>query len=187
MLQHEVGTHLVTCYNGLLQPIRLLKVGLAGYEAFQEGLAVLSEYLVGGLSAGRMRTLAARVVAADRLIREAPFAEVFAELVDELAFEPRVAFTITLRVFRGGGLTKDAVYLRGLAEVLRYVGRGGDLAPLLVGKLAASHVPVMRELLLRSVLRPPQWLPRYLDSKEAKERLARIDATTGVLDLINDI
>ncbi len=62
LLQHEIGTHLITRYNGHHQPFRQLEVGLAGYDGFQEGLAVLAEYLVGGLSRFRMRVLAARVV-----------------------------------------------------------------------------------------------------------------------------
>ena len=60
-----------------------------------------------------------------------------------------------LRVYRGGGLTKDAVYLRGLVEALEYVAGGGALDVALVGKLAADHIPVVRELLLRGVLRKP--------------------------------
>ena len=31
------------------------------------------------------------------------------------------AFTITMRVFRSGGLTKDAVYLRGLRELVDHL------------------------------------------------------------------
>ena len=185
LLQHEVGTHLVTYHNGALQPLRLLKVGLAGYDALQEGFAVLSEYLVNGLSRGRMRTLAARVIATNQLIRETPFADVFQQLVDEFGFEPRTAYTITLRVFRGGGLTKDALYLRGLVEMLQFLGKGGDVEPLLVGKLALNHIPVVRELLLRGILRPPTLRPRYLDLAEAKQRLAGITSRTTVLDLIN--
>ncbi len=185
LLQHEVGTHLVTYHNGSLQPLRLLKVGLAGYDAMQEGFAVLSEYLVNGLSRGRMRTLAARVIATDRMIREAPFTEVFQQLVDEFGFEPRPAYTITLRVFRGGGLTKDALYLRGLVEILQFLGKGGDLEPLLVGKLALNHIPVIRELLLRGILRPPALRPRYLDSVEAQQRLAEITAGATVLNLLD--
>ena len=50
LLQHEIGTHLVTRYNGHHQPFQQLEVGLAGYDGLQEGLAVLAEYLVGGLS-----------------------------------------------------------------------------------------------------------------------------------------
>ena len=70
-LQHEVGTHLVTYYNGLEQPLRLLHVGLAGYDETQEGLAVLAEYLVGGLSRSRLRTLAERV--RPRLVQDGMF------------------------------------------------------------------------------------------------------------------
>ena len=72
LLQHEVGTHLVTYYNGRAQPFRQLDSGLAGYDGLQEGLAVLSEYLVGGLSRPRMRLLAARVIAVEQLVQGPP-------------------------------------------------------------------------------------------------------------------
>lgn len=186
LLQHEVGTHLLTYYNGGAQPLRLLKVGLAGYDGLQEGLAVLSEYLVGALSRGRMRTLAARVVAADRAIRGKPLTECFRLLVDEYDFLPRPAYTIALRVYRGGGLTKDAVYLRGLVEILDYIRRGGELAPLFIGKLAADHIPIVRELLLRGVLRPAPLRPRYLDDPQAAERLQRLRQGLTALDLLNE-
>jgi uncharacterized protein (TIGR02421 family) len=185
LLQHEVGTHLVTYFNGAAQPLRLLQVGLAGYDALQEGLAVLAEYLVGGLTTARLRTLAARVIAVDQLIQRASFPEVFSLLVEEYGFEPRTAYTITLRVFRGGGLTKDALYLQGLVEILDYVGAGGDLGPLLVGKMALEHVSVVRELLLCGVLRTPPLRPKFLDSPAARARLDSINPSTTVLDLIN--
>jgi uncharacterized protein (TIGR02421 family) len=185
LIQHEIGTHLVTYYNGACQPLRLLRVGLANYEALQEGFAVLSEYLVGGLSRGRLRTLAARVVACHDLIRETPMTEVFQRLVDEYRFDLHTAYTIAARVFRGGGLTKDALYLRGLVEILQYVGKGGDLEPLLVGKIAANHVSVVRELMLRGVLSPPKLRPRFLDSPESESRLRAIHSATTVLDLID--
>jgi len=184
LLQHEVGTHLVTYYNGQSQPMRLLKVGLAGYDGLQEGLAVLSEYLVGGLSHGRLRTLAARVVATHLMIRGSSFAETYRELTENHSFEARTAFTITARVYRGGGLTKDAIYLRGLVEIIDFIRRGGDLNLLLVGKLAADHIPIIRELLSRSILRQPPLRPRYLDDPRAIEALARVGQAGSVLDLI---
>ena len=55
LLQHEVGTHLLTYYNGLAEPFQQLHSGFAGYDALQEGLAVLTEHLVGGMSSHRMR------------------------------------------------------------------------------------------------------------------------------------
>src|SRR5690606_13217513 len=65
LLQHEVGTHLVTFYNGKAQKLKQLSTGLAGYDELQEGLAVLAEYLAGGMTAPRLRVLAARVLAVD--------------------------------------------------------------------------------------------------------------------------
>ena len=38
LIQHEIGTHLVTYYNGLAQRLHHLGSGFAGYEALQEGL-----------------------------------------------------------------------------------------------------------------------------------------------------
>jgi uncharacterized protein (TIGR02421 family) len=185
LLQHEVGTHLVTYYNGGAQPLRLLQIGLAGYDRLQEGLAVLAEYLFGGLSRGRLRTLAARVLATDLMARGVPFVQTFRALTQDYAFEPRPAYTVALRVYRGGGLTKDAVYLKGLVEILDYVRRGGEMELLAVGKVAADHIPVVRELLLRGVLRDPPLRPRWLDHPPALARLERLRrANTTVLDLL---
>ena len=45
-------------------PLSSWPSALPSYEETQEGLAVLAEYVVGGLDPRRMRVLAARVVAA---------------------------------------------------------------------------------------------------------------------------
>ena len=162
LLQHEVGTHLLTYYNGRAQPFRQLYCGLAGYDELQEGLAVLSEYLVNGLGRPRMRQLAARVVAAKHMVEGATFVDTFRLLDRNYDFSQRSAFTIAMRVYRGGGLTKDAVYLRGLQTILKYLGGGGDIEPLFVGKMAAEHIPVIQELQFRQVLGPPAVRPRYM-------------------------
>ena len=62
LIQHEVGTHVLTYINGKNQPFQQLYCGLSGCDELQEGLAVLSEYLVGGLSPPRLRLLAGRVI-----------------------------------------------------------------------------------------------------------------------------
>ena len=183
LLHHEIGTHIVTHVNGSCQPLRLLGAGLAGYDETQEGLAVLAEHLAGGLTARRLRQLAARVVAVDQMCAGATFPIVHRNLVDS-GVAVREAFTITMRVFRSGGLTKDAVYLRGLRDVVTYIGAGGDLDVLWIGKMALSDVPHIVELRDRGVLVPPVLLPRYLADAAAKERLARISARTVPVDLI---
>ena len=149
----------------------------------QEGLAVLSEYLVGGLTQARLRMLAARVVAVHMMSADAPFAETWQRLVDEFGLERRSAWTITMRVYRGGGLTKDAVYLRGLVEILDYLKGGGEIEPLFIGKLALEHVPVVRELVYREVLLAPPLTPHYMTHPLAAERLRLAHAGLTVLDL----
>lgn len=171
LLQHEVGTHLVTQVNGAAQPIRALGTGLAGYDETQEGLAVLAEIAVGQLTASRVRQLAARVVAVNMLIGGAGFREVFDTLV-EAEFPPNAAYTTTMRVFRSGGLTKDAAYLRGLAALLDHLGAGGTLELLWLGKFALTDLPLIEDLQARGMLNPPRILPRYLSDPDAANRLA---------------
>jgi uncharacterized protein (TIGR02421 family) len=184
LLQHEIGTHLVTRYNGQHQPFRQLEVGLAGYDGLQEGLAVLAEYLVGGLSRYRMRVLAARVVAAHYLLEGASFIETFRILNRNLVFSQRTAYTIAMRIYRGGGLTKDAVYLRGLLQILRYLREGGQLEPLFVGKVASAHLPLIHELSNRDILKPPALKPRYLESADAQRKLDRLREGMKLLELL---
>jgi uncharacterized protein (TIGR02421 family) len=184
LLQHEVGTHVLTHVNGRAQPFRQLALGLPGYEDLQEGLAVLAEYLVGGLDRSRVRQLAARVVAVRRLLDGASFVEVFKELTETHGFAKRAAFNITTRVFRGGGLTKDAAYLRGLARLLTYLGAGGELEPLFVGKIAEAHISMVQELRWRHVLSPPPLRPRYLTEPAATPRLQQLSRGLTVLELV---
>ncbi len=183
LLHHEVGTHVLTYINGRAQPFQQLYVGLPAYDALQEGLAVLAEYLVGGMSRPRMRLLAARVVAVQQMINGASFIDVFREIDRTYDFEQRSAFTITMRVFRGGGLTKDAVYLQGLIKLLDYLAHGGDFDTLLVGKIAANHVPMIKELLWRKVLKAPPLRPRYLADSAAMKRLDRVRGGITALEL----
>lgn len=174
LLHHEVGTHVVTWVNGRSQPLQIFRTGLAGYEVLQEGLAVLAEHLARGLTRERLRLLAARVVAAARVVDGASFCDIFGELVDGRGLYPGSAFTTTMRVTRGGGLTKDAVYLRGLQHVATYLRDGGDLEPLFVGKVGLPDLPIVRELLHRGVLREAPVRPAVLDLPGAAERIAEL-------------
>ena len=184
LLSHEIGTHVLTYFNGRAQPFRQLYVGLPGYDELQEGLAVLAEHLVGGLSRPRLRLLAARVLAVDDMIQGASFVDGFRKLVDGHGFSRQTAFSITMRVFRSGGFGKDAVYLRGLVDLLAYLGSGGAFAPLLIGKLGADHVGMVEELQWRHVLRPAPLRPRYLDSPLAVDEFPRLRQGKSVIDLI---
>lgn len=184
LIQHEVGTHIVTYENGLAQPLLLLSAGLPGYEETQEGLAMLAEYVSGGLGGDRLRLIAARVVAVDMMSNGASFVEIFDRMHKELELRPDAAWSVTMRVTRGGGSTKDAIYLRGLHAVLGHIGSGHPLEPLLTGKIALAQVPLIEELLWRRILKPPRLRPRWLDMDGAVERLERVREGISTIDLV---
>ena len=184
LIQHEVGTHLLTYLNGRAQRFKQLYSGLAGYEELQEGLAVLAEYLSGGLSRPRLRLLAARVVAVRRLLDGASFVDTFRELNRAFGFERRTAFMATMRVFRSGGLTKDAIYLKVFLDLIQYLKKDGMLDPLLVGKIGFRHIPVIKELQWRKVIHPPVLRPRYLESPLMQEKLERLMSADSLKEII---
>lgn len=185
LIAHEVGVHVLTYWNARSQPLKLLASGLAGYDEFQEGFAVLSEYLTGGLTRARLRLLAGRVVAARYLEDGATFIETFRRLSRNHDFDQRTAYQISMRIFRGGGLTKDHVYLRGLISILDYFKKGGDIEPLLMGKIARRHIPIIRELHHRKVLNPPAIHPSFLKSELALQNLAKVTKGIELADLIS--
>ena len=184
LIAHEMGTHVLTYLNGKSQRLRQLYIGFPGYDELQEGLAVLSEYMVGGLTGSRMRLLAARVVAARHLIDGANFMEVFQNLNKVYGFESRTAFNICSRTFRGGGLTKDAVYLRGLVKLLEYLKKGGELEPLFAGKFSADHVALIKELQWRQVLHPAPLRPAYFDDPKTIKKLNDLKNGLTLINLI---
>jgi uncharacterized protein (TIGR02421 family) len=185
LIQHEIGTHVLTYYNGKSQPLQLLSSGIPGYEQLQEGIAVLAEYLAGGLSVSRMQVLAARVIAVDSLINDQDFLKTFELLTGKYHFKPKNAFFITTRVYRGGGFTKDAVYLRGLMMLFQYLKKGNPLEPLLIGKIRQNYMPIIDELISRHVLQPIRLKPRYLTSEKSIERLSDLRKMEKITDLLN--
>jgi uncharacterized protein (TIGR02421 family) len=187
LIQHEVGTHILTAQNGKAQPLQLLSCGVPGYESLQEGLAVLAEYLVDGLTAARLRLLAGRVVGVHCMLAGHSFAECFALLHEEQQFSPHLAFRMTMRIYRSGGLTKDAIYLRGLLELLDYLRQGRDLEALLIGKIRVDYIPVVQELIHRRILTEPPLRPRYLveQTPAFTRKMARLRDGATPQDLID--
>lgn len=183
LIQHEIGTHVVTYYNGRAQPFRLFYSGVPGYEQLQEGLAVLAEYIMDGLTNSRLRTLAARVVAVNQMISGHSFVDTFHLLADQYLFTPKSSFSITMRTYRGGGLTKDAIYLKGLQNLLEYIKGGHDIAPLLIGKIREDYIPIVEELIYRKLLKPIPIIPRYLQ-EQYRERLETLKKGITVFNMV---
>lgn len=183
LLHHEIGVHVLTFVNGSVQPIRMLSLGLDGYEETQEALGVLAEYLGGGLRPKRLRAFALRVMAAQSVSRRDSFAQTY-ELMMSLGAGRNRSFNTTMRAHRSGGMTKDALYLGGITRLLTFIQEGGDLDSLLVGKISLADGPLVVDLLERNVLVEPPLRPRFLDSDQAPEQLARIEDGAGVLELV---
>ena len=166
---HEIEAHVLTWLNGQEQPLELLRVGLRGTMAFQESLGVFTEIASGAMAIERVASLCSRVVAVDSMVRGLEFFDVFERLVHEFGFDADFAYSICQRIFRAEGFTKDWVYLAEVGGILRYWATGGELANLLLGKVALDEMDTVKELLDEGVLVPPKYLPLYLEKIKPPE------------------
>ncbi|WP_413111905.1 flavohemoglobin expression-modulating QEGLA motif protein [Thaumasiovibrio sp. DFM-14] len=158
LLQHELGVHMATNHNAKSQPLNIFRLGLPGSTMTQEGLAILAEYRSGYLSHERLNTLATRVLAVDSMLKEQNFYFTYSYLVDELGIDKEDAFAITTRVYRGGGFTKDHLYLKGFLHILN-IENQRNLDNLLVGKCSLRYHDLIDELMNRGWLNKPQFMP----------------------------
>ncbi|MBV0932246.1 flavohemoglobin expression-modulating QEGLA motif protein [Marinobacterium weihaiense] len=161
LAHHELGVHMVTSLNAAAQPLKVFTLGLPGNTHAQEGLAILSEYLCGHLTLKRLKTLALRVVAVDQMLRHNDFCRTWRMLVEDHQCSEEEAFKITARVHRGGGFTKDHLYLSGFSQALK-LWRSDDIKGLYVGKTGFSSLPLINELIARGLVEAPERLPDSL-------------------------
>lgn len=155
LIQHEIGVHLLTTMNANRQPLRFLLLGTPHHVETQEGLAILSEYLSGTMPINRLKDLAYRVIAVDMMVKGKNFREIFEHLIDNYAFDRNRAFDLTARVMRGGGFTKDYLYLRGFIKIYNAYKSGESLEHLLTGKVAIEDGPILKELMGRGYIHQP--------------------------------
>lgn len=184
LLAHEVSVHLLTYFNGAAQGLSIFRTGLAGYEGIQEGLGVFAEWATGGLTRTRLRLLAARVVAVQAMLTGATFLDVYRILRKEHGFSRRGAFGISARVFRSGGLAKDAIYLRGFRDVMALVRAGTSLEPFWLGKIAVRHAGAIEELLQRGLVQAPRFIPSFLSDEGAAARIAGVGKANNFQDVL---
>jgi uncharacterized protein (TIGR02421 family) len=158
LVHHEIGVHMVTTMNSNKQPLKVFNLGLPVSTMTQEGLAVLAEYLSGNITLNRLKQLGARVIATDLMVKGADFIKVYRHMVNELDMDVDEAYYLTTRIFRGGGFTKDHLYLRGLRELFRFWDDGNDLTPLLIGKTSLEWYGTILEMMERGILNKPTWI-----------------------------
>lgn len=170
LAHHELGVHLVTTLNARSQPLKILSLGCPVNTRTQEGLAILSEYLSGNLSSERLRTLALRVIGIESMIKEKKFRQTFLLLKEQYQIEDNRAFTLTARIYRGGGFTKDYLYLQGFHQMLNLYEESPEFLNLLVGKTSHKYLPEISRLIEKGIFNKPQKLtPAFVNPVQNNE------------------
>lgn len=160
LAEHEIGVHMVTTMNSNQQKLKIFNLGLPVNTETQEGLAILSEYLSGNITMKRLKKLALRVIIVDMMCNGANFNDCFTYLVDNNYTDPQEAFTMVTRIFRGGGFTKDYLYLSGFVKILRFYENENSLRPLLVGKTSLPFYNTIEEMIEREMVEKPKYITR---------------------------
>jgi uncharacterized protein (TIGR02421 family) len=160
LIEHEIGVHMVTTMNSSKQQLKIFNVGLPVNTMTQEGLAILAEYLSGNITLQRLKKFALRAIIVDQMCSGASFIECFNLLRNDYNVDPNLSFSIVTRIFRGGGFTKDHLYLSGFITILRFWEENNDLSPLLVGKTSLPFYHTIEEMIGREMISPPGLLTK---------------------------
>ena len=151
---HELGIHMLTTINAKESQLKVFSIGLAGNTHTQEGLAIFSEYCSGNLTLSRLKTLALRVIAVKYMLAHGDFSKTYQLLMTNYGVSSANAFTLTTRVYRGGGFTKDHLYLKGFRDILN-IRKTQNIENLLVGKTGLLDFPVISEMIDRGLITKP--------------------------------
>ncbi|WP_226642727.1 flavohemoglobin expression-modulating QEGLA motif protein [Microbulbifer variabilis] len=176
LAHHELGVHLVTTLNARSQPLRVLELGCPVNTTSQEGLAILCEYLAGYLTLPRLKVLALRVVAVQSMLQDRDFKRTFVLLKEQYQVEENLAFTITTRVYRGGGFTKDYLYLQGFHQMLNALETRKDFNNLMAGKVSIECLPLISRLIDKGYLRAPQFISPAIKEPQPIDEVKRFIA-----------
>ena len=169
LIEHEIGVHMVTTKNSASQKLKIFNLGLPVNTRTQEGLAILSEYLSGSISIKRLKQLGLRVIMADMMCNGADFVECHDTLIEKYNQDPNEAFTMVTRIFRGGGFTKDYLYLKGFVDILNKWNNNENLDALLVGKTSHLYQDIIEEMIQREMVETPHFITKsFTDPKYDK-------------------
>jgi uncharacterized protein (TIGR02421 family) len=152
---HELGIHMLTTVNAKKHPLKVFSLGLTGNTHTQEGIALYSEYCSGCLTTQRLKIIALRVIAVQYMLEHGDFVKTYHTLMNEFGLDKKNAFTLTVRVYRGGGFSKDYLYLKGFRDVLN-LAKEGSIDNLLVGKTGLLDFNTVSELVERGMIAKPE-------------------------------
>jgi uncharacterized protein (TIGR02421 family) len=163
LIHHELGVHMATSLNAAGQRLKIFALGLPGNTLTQEGLAILNEYQSGNMTLQRLKGLALRVMAVKEMLKGGSFRHTFSYLLEEHGMSPDAAFKLSVRVHRGGGFTKDYLYLNGVSQALGLYEKQ-SITNLYVGKTGFAYLPIINEMIERQLIDAPVYSPEWLKS-----------------------
>ena len=99
----------------------------------------------------------------------ADFKEVFSFITEEYKEDKKETFNLVARVFRGGGFTKDYLYLAGFSQIHKLWKKGYDLTPLLIGKTNLKYYNTIVEMTERGFLTPPKYITECLENPKVEK------------------
>lgn len=165
---HEVLGHLVAAANARAQKLALFRVGSATAFADQEGLALHLEAESGLMDTRRLRTIAARVWITKQMHEGMTFRDAVLTLHGEMDFSAADAITLGERAYRGGGIARDACYLRGWLRVRKSIQSGeGSIDELRCGRVATRDILILRALRERGLASKATYEPSFSRSLAA--------------------
>ncbi len=170
LANHEIGVHLLTTFNALEQPLKIFSNGFPKNVETQEGLAVFSEYVCGALTLKRLKELAYRVIACDSLSKGYDFRDTFALIHGQYKLDQEAAFAITLRAHRGGGFTKDHLYLSGLKKIYRRYQAEKSMDTLTMGKVSIDDEKAIDHLQYLGLATSPKYQNFAFEDNKNKDK-----------------
>jgi|GEM_PF-4420161 len=153
---HEIEGHVFRYENGSSQKLRIFR-GFPRSTATEEGIAMHLEYLNSDVrKKSYSKELLAYVVGC--IYKGYSFRKTYNKLI-AFGVEKERAFSRCLRVYRGGGFTKDFAYYQGYQTVKDFIQKGGDIKELYYGKYSIEDLPIVRKLKNEGVIVEPKYLP----------------------------
>ena len=112
----------------------------------------------------RLKVLSLRVIAVQLMISQNNFGKTFRTLMNDYEIDQDLAFKISVRVYRGGGFTKDFLYLRGVKDALK-LRLNESLNNLYIGKTSFKYLKTINEMVERQIISKPKFFPTHLKKK----------------------
>lgn len=163
LVHHELGVHMATTLNSSTQRLKVFSLGLPGNTLTQEGLAILNEYQSGNMTLKRLKLLALRVLAVREMLNQGDLRHTYSFLLEEHHLPQEEAFKLAVRVHRGGGFTKDYLYLNGVSLALELY-KTQNIRNLYIGKTGFEYLSIIDELVARQLVDEPRYYPSFLDN-----------------------